>query len=366
MGHISIRRTTNSGIKIQIPLEASRIRRWEVETDKSRAEEVHDILKEFVPEHIYRIDTAEHSSEFYVRQSATEILWMTVSRSYIILNCADWEHMFNALKHRLSDLKAKPKSEDSVLTHLWWVSESAGSTYETKEVNCPVWDTIRANYPSEVSRKLDSLLNLPEFPQGGSIILWYGPPGTGKTYMIRALCRAWQKRFNAKIDILIDKNILSRDAYVIDLISNDNRDDALLREVLGPTEVSYSFTPDLSKGNPPRIVLIEDAPELFCTDLCRNSPGFAKLLNLSDGILGQGQQLIFILTSNEPIDAVDPALLRKGRCIQSLEFRKFTEEEAVPWLLSHGKEASLAKGDMTLAELFHNTEEDEVAEAFGL
>ena len=48
-----------------------------------------------------------------------------------------------------------------------------------------------------------------------------------------------------------------------------------------------------------------------------------RLLNMTDGLYGQGRKDIFRLTFNEAVDRIDPEFLRPGRCIANLALRRF-------------------------------------------
>ena len=74
--------------------------------------------------------------------------------------------------------------------------------------------------------------------------------------------------------------------------------------------------------------MIEGADELLREDAkSRVSQALSRLLNLGDGILGQGIAVIVLITTNEPIQLLHPALLGPGRCLAEIEFRKFTAAE---------------------------------------
>ena len=77
-----------------------------------------------------------------------------------------------------------------------------------------------------------------------------------------------------------------------------------------------------------RVLVIEDAGELLREDAkSRVGQALSRLLNLGDGILGQGLRVIVLITTNEPIQRLHPALLRPGRCLSEIEFRKSTAAE---------------------------------------
>ena len=61
-----------------------------------------------------------------------------------------------------------------------------------------------------------------------------------------------------------------------------------------------------------------------------------RLLNITDGLFGQGREDLFILTFNERVDRIDPAFLRPGRCLAKVEFPKFSAPEAALWLAQRG------------------------------
>jgi hydroxymethylglutaryl-CoA lyase len=78
----------------------------------------------------------------------------------------------------------------------------------------------------------------------------------------------------------------------------------------------------------------------------------AKLLNLCDGLLGQGQKLLFLITTNEEVQNLHPAIVRHGRCLSNLEFPEFSDSEAREWLESHGHTSSTSSKKRTLSDLF--------------
>src|SRR6185437_13489473 len=60
----------------------------------------------------------------------------------------------------------------------------------------------------------------------------------------------------------------------------------------------------------------------------RSGQGLARLLNLTDGLLGQGLSLLIVLTTNEPLERLHPAVVRPGRCIAQIEVGTLNEAEA--------------------------------------
>jgi ATP-dependent 26S proteasome regulatory subunit len=56
------------------------------------------------------------------------------------------------------------------------------------------------------------------------------------------------------------------------------------------------------------------------------------LLNLTDGLLGQGLSLLVAITTNEPLSTLHPAVVRAGRCIAQIEVGNLNDAEAQAWL----------------------------------
>jgi len=67
--------------------------------------------------------------------------------------------------------------------------------------------------------------------------------------------------------------------------------------------------------------------------------------------------LLVLVTTNEPMDAIHPAIKRPGRCLANIEFRRFNKQEAGIWL-SDEDNVVTADEDKTLAELYHEQRDD--------
>jgi ATP-dependent 26S proteasome regulatory subunit len=68
--------------------------------------------------------------------------------------------------------------------------------------------------------------------------------------------------------------------------------------------------------------------------------GLSRLLNVVDGLIGQGLRLIVLVTTNEVLRRLHPAVARPGRCEHVVEFAAFTADEAAAWLERHGSDAA--------------------------
>jgi hypothetical protein len=98
-----------------------------------------------------------------------------------------------------------------------------------------------------------------------------------------------------------------------------------------------------------RMLLLEDCDELIAEDAKRSSgQALSRLLNLTDGLLGQSRRVLVAITTNEDVRTLHPAAVRPGRCLAQIEVGPFSPAEAAKWLGVPG----YAGPAMTLAELY--------------
>ena len=64
--------------------------------------------------------------------------------------------------------------------------------------------------------------------------------------------------------------------------------------------------------------------------------GLSRFLNVVDGLIGQGLRVLVLVTTNEPIRKLHPAVARPGRCAANVEFAPLAADEAAAWLDEHG------------------------------
>ena len=79
--------------------------------------------------------------------------------------------------------------------------------------------------------------------------------------------------------------------------------------------------------------ILEDTGELLAADAKeRTGQGLSRLLNVVDGLIGQGLRVLVLVTTNETLRSLHPAVSRPGRCASQIEFAAFTADEAAEWL----------------------------------
>jgi len=102
-----------------------------------------------------------------------------------------------------------------------------------------------------------------------------------------------------------------------------------------------------------RMLVLEDTGELLSIDAKeRAGQGLSRLLNAVDGLLGQGSRVLLLITTNEDLGALHPAVTRPGRCASQIEFDALSSAEARSWLTAREFSTAAPKGHKTIAELY--------------
>ena len=254
--------------------------------------------------------------------------------------------------------KQDPIEKDSGQIPFAFWCDGQPPDYNLRDLACPKFDEIADNYGPEVRQRLERLVHMDKPDEQGKIVLWHGPPGTGKTYSIRMLAREWAERLGATVEVILDpERLFANASYMYSVLMADLSHTQLRRRVNARMQaIRFRGMPYVDEDDdevPLRLVIIEDYAKLFSTE-CRNTSGFARLLNLTDGIIGQGLRLVFLLTANEQIDYIDPAVMRSGRCLQESFFPAFDQLDGVSWLAAKGAEvdADAVPAEPTLADLY--------------
>jgi SpoVK/Ycf46/Vps4 family AAA+-type ATPase len=185
-----------------------------------------------------------------------------------------------------------------------------------------------------VADLLGRVMDLEPTSASGRLLLLHGPPGTGKTTALRSIALSWGSW--CQVDYVLDpERLLSDGAYLMSVVLGDEEHDFL------------SAREDDRRW---RLLVLEDCDELIRMDAKKRSgQSLGRLLNLTDGILGQGLELMVAITTNEPLARLHPAVTRPGRCLAQIEVARFTAAEARIWL---GHPARVGPDGATLAELY--------------
>ncbi len=129
--------------------------------------------------------------------------------------------------------------------------------------------------------------------------LIYGPPGTGKTNWLKRMTLAVPERKFIFIPGTFIKHLA--DPSLIDVLTS----------------------------NPNSVLVIEDAENFLSKRVSgQTDPCVANVLNLSDGILSDLCNTSIVCTFNCPIDEIDPAFRRAGRCLVEHAFKPLSPQKA--------------------------------------
>jgi hypothetical protein len=173
-----------------------------------------------------------------------------------------------------------------------FVDSGTGSRRTSLDVRS--WKDVSTHYPDDVRGAMDRLVGYtPDPASARRLVLWHGGPGTGKTTAVRALLHAWRDWADAVV-VTDPERLLADGRY--------------LRRILLDVEDDDRW----------RLLVLEDAESLLRKST--GGSGMGKLLNLTDGLLGQGLRCLFLITTNEPLGVIHPAIVRPGRCLAQVEF----------------------------------------------
>lgn len=259
----------------------------------------------------------------------------------------------------------------------FWSYTPHGPMPMGRTLNVPSWEEIEENYEQSARASLARLMS-GELPwRGGQLILWHGETGTGKTTALRALAREWsawcephyitdpEKFFGEQSDYMLSVMLqhgedLDYEDDDVDEGADDQVAFAPAPMIMSSTARMWAFPPDfamVAQGGRPagpswRLLILEDTGELLSADArVRAGQGLSRFLNVVDGLIGQGLRILVLVTTNEELGKLHPAIARPGRCAANVLFRPLPVEQSNAWLEDKGHEERVSE-PTTLAGLY--------------
>jgi ATPase family associated with various cellular activities (AAA) len=193
-------------------------------------------------------------------------------------------------------------------------------------------DELRLHYGPDFLPWTESILSIMAKKCAG-IHLLRGEPGTGKTSFIRHLIQVFTT---------------SHRFYFLPSYEYARVGNGALIEFLQDEKDDH---PNLQF-----VIVMEDAESVLMPRKIDTGFSVSALLNLADGLLGEGLNLQFICTVNCEIAELDAAIVRPGRLRTARDFRLLTHSEAIELAEHCGLPVPQQRREYSLAEIYNPDE----------
>ena len=286
---------------------------------------------------------------------------------HVQLAAASSEPIDDVLARLRQELPAPDPSSAHEVTVTFWTYGPQGPMPSWRSIAVPSWDEIRDNYAQATKAQLEHLMTGFQPAHGGQLVLWHGVAGTGKTFGLRAL--AWEWRDWCDFHYIVDPDtffgqhadylmsVLLQPEYMGGFRIPSSHGLIVSTRMSAYAEMAGDEGEDEEGGGKAwRVLVLEDTGELLTPDAKMViGQGLSRFLNVVDGLIGQGLRVLVLVTTNEPIKKLHPAVARPGRCAANIEFAALADDEAAAWLAAHGV-SNGKRSSATLAELFATAE----------
>lgn len=213
----------------------------------------------------------------------------------------------------------------------WSFNPMQGGVRFTRALERRPWTNVERNYSTGLRPQLEAMCGMKTQPRGGRMMVFHGPPGTGKSSFLQTLATEWATWCDCHY--VVDPDMMFQEANYLTRVMLDE---------------AYS---DREKW---RLVIIEDGDEFISKQAkTRTGHSISRLLNVADGLVGQGLKVMVLVSTNVRNAQFNQAIIRPGRCGANIEFPAFTPEEATEWCAANGVADVPAFAEpVTLARLY--------------
>ena len=291
------------------------------------------------------LQQVEHKPEWeaILRVAPDALVSLHCTRSWVrVVAAANDQATASGLIEQARQAVPRPRAKQDGIDVRFWYLTNQGPQNVSRVLAAPDWESIRGNYAPRVAEHLTRAATSFVPSHGGQIILWHGKAGTGKTWALRALLREWKSWCSAEY-VLDPENLFGEhSAYLVQMLLGDAPAGSSKRERW-------------------KLLILEDTGELVSEDAKdRSGHGLSRLLNLADGFIGQGLRVLVLITTNEELHRLHPAVSRPGRAASVVQFTELPAAQASEWL--RARDLAPTDSPMTLADLYARMEEFEHGE----
>ena len=302
---------------------ASHVRRREFPASALSAAEVAPLGE------VVLVDTDPHGFDVVLELDSGTVAHVRVARDqgWLAVAARDGDALDDVCSDLVRCFSDPPPAEDLVPMTFWSVTGAGYPSRARRDIASPAWEEIASNYAPSTAAALEPLMRAKR-PGSGGLALWHGAPGAGKSYALRALARAWSDWCDTHI------------------VTNP--------ELFFSASTDYLIGSVLRRGVEDRwrVFVVEDAGEYLGADApALAGQAVSRILNLTDGLLGAGLRSLVLITTNDPLRRVHPALARPGRCWAQVDFEPLPADAANAWLHGHGCDTTVDRAT-TLADLY--------------